>query len=207
MPEFNTQTPRQERNRPNRVRTLLIESKHRILLVSNKLRTLLVANRLRMLLIGGGILLLVVAVPLGLLLGLLISTPSWLWPDDQAKDVKVPEGTGPEGKVPEYIAEPEYRDCRPVAGVETADTVCYDVVTQAHDAESLARITRDIARGEDVDRRAIVSAWFYTEGGQYTGGTVFFTSPFAKRIYTRDYGDATLRRAKVIDGVYLFRSY
>lgn len=187
MPEFNTQTPRQGRNRPNRVRTLLIESKHRILLVSNKLR---------MLLIGGGILLFVVAVPLGLLLGLLISTPSWLWPDDQAKDVKVPE----------YRAEPEYRDCRGVAGIETEDTVCYDVVTQAHDAESLALITRDIARGEHELRTEIVSVVFYTEAARYTGGTVVFTSPWARRAYKRDYGDDVLRRAKVIDGVYVFPS-
>ena len=95
------------------------------MLIASKLRALLLASRLRSSLIGGGILLLVAAVPVGLL----ISSPSWLWSGDQAKDAKVPV----------YRAVPDFRDCAGVEGINYGDTVCYDVVTQAQDSESLAR--------------------------------------------------------------------
>src|SRR5215212_10017002 len=96
MPDFDTRTPQEERNRPLRLRIALIANKLRTLLTANKvriplianrvrgllnaskgnlvllaerLRSLLVVRRLRTLLIGGGILLFVVAaIPVGLLI-------------------------------------------------------------------------------------------------------------------------------------------
>jgi Tol biopolymer transport system component len=96
MPDFDTRTPQEERNKPlrlrialiasklrtqlaaikpripligNRVRSLLTASKVRVLSLAERLRSLLVATRLRTLLISGGILLFVVAaIPIGLLI-------------------------------------------------------------------------------------------------------------------------------------------
>ena len=144
-------------------------------------------------LIGSGILLLVVmAVPVGLL----ISSPRWLWPGDQARDVKVPE----------YRAVPDYRDCAGVGGVNYRDTVCYDVVTRAHEAESLVLITRDITQGasgnEAVSNEAI-RLDFYTKDGLHAGvATLVFLTPSGRRAYKQYYGENTWRSMRVIDGVY-----
>ncbi len=128
--------------------------------------------------------------------GLLISSPSWLWPGEHAKEVKVPE----------YRAEPDYRDCAGVKGVNYGDTVCYDVVTQAHEAESLALITRDITRGasgnEAVSNEAI-RLDFYTEDGRRAGvATLVFLTSSARKAYRRYYGEDAWRSMRVIDGVY-----
>ena len=135
---------------------------------------------------------LVAAVPVGLL----ISSPSWLWPGEQAKDVKVPE----------YRAVPDFRDCAGVGGTNYGDTVCYDVVTQAQDSESLALITRDITRGvsgnEAVSNEAI-RLDFYTEDGLYAGVATFvFLTPSARRAYIRYYDENAWLGMRVIDGVY-----
>ena len=96
MPDFDTRTPQEERDKPlrlrfaliasklrtrlaaiklripligNKVRSLLTASKVRVRLLAERLRSLLVATRLRTLLISGGILLFVVAaIPIGLLI-------------------------------------------------------------------------------------------------------------------------------------------
>jgi|SRR5215212_1899559 len=96
MPDFDTRTPQEERNRPlrlrialianklrslltaikvripliaNRVRSLLNASKGNLVLLAERLRSLLVATRLCTLLISGGIHLFVVAaIPVGLLI-------------------------------------------------------------------------------------------------------------------------------------------
>jgi Tol biopolymer transport system component len=184
MPDFNTRKP-QEPNEPNRLgislladklRALLIASKHRtplivnrsrslltagkqrVVLIADGLRSLLVAHRLRTLLISGGILFFVVAV---VPVGLLIYSSSGM--GDQQQEAR--QGgrivSGMQSRLMEDIKVDPDLSREIVFGLSTIDSSGFEIWTMNSNGSELRQLTdtaessnQDPARSPDLKKIA-----------------------------------------------------